>query len=150
MAVRLRAVRRAVSRSGQMTVEFVVMFSAALAIALIAVNATLFFSECAVFDRAFRNAVCTYAASPAAGQSVGESCVLVSAAVEEACDADNLSVFVEASGTAGSIVEFRGSLRFAPTLFGAGSLSGAFGVSFPELSHEEAISVCVYKPGVIV
>lgn len=138
------------SQSGQMTVEFVVMFPVALVIALVAVNATLFFSECAVFDRAFRSAVCTYAVSPAAGQSVGESCALVSAAVEEACAADNLSVSVETSGTEGSIVEFRGVLRFAPTLFGAGPLSGAFGVSFPELSHQEAISVCAYKPGVIV
>lgn len=150
MAVKGAGRGRAASRNGQMTVEFVVMFPAALAIALIAVNATLFFSECAVFDRTFRNAVCTYAVSPAAGQSLGESCALVSAAVEEACDADNLSVSVEASGTEGSVVEFRGVLRFAPTLFGAGPLSGAFGVSFPELTHREAISVCVYKPGVIV
>lgn len=133
-----------------MAVEFVVMFPAALAIALVAVNATLFFSECAVFDRAFRNAVCSYAASPAYGQTVEGSCALVSAAVEGACDADNLGVAVRASGTEGSVVEFTGELRFEPTLFGAGPLSGAFGVSFPALTHQETLSVCVYRPGVIV
>lgn len=51
--------------SGQMTVEFVVAFPAMMAIALIAVNAVLFFSDCASFDRLFRNSVCAYAASPA-------------------------------------------------------------------------------------
>lgn len=48
---------------GQMTIEFVVAFPAALIIGLIVINALLFFSECASFDRSFRSLVCTYAPS---------------------------------------------------------------------------------------
>ena len=47
--------------SGQMTIEFVVAFPAMIAVAFVAINAVLFFSDCASFDRVFRNAVCTYA-----------------------------------------------------------------------------------------
>ena len=52
---------------GQMTVEFMVAFPCMIIVALIATNALLFFSECASFDRAFRQSVCTYAASPGHG-----------------------------------------------------------------------------------
>ena len=40
---------------GQMTVELAVVFPALLAVAVIAVNALLFFSECAAFDRVARD-----------------------------------------------------------------------------------------------
>ena len=43
--------------SGQMTIEFVVAFPAMIAVAFVAINAVLFFSDCASFDRVFRNAV---------------------------------------------------------------------------------------------
>ncbi len=135
---------------GQMTVEFVAMFPVMLLIALIAVNATLFLSECAAFDRVFRNAVCTYAASPAYGQGADQSCALVEEALREQFDADNLSVQVSSSGSEGGIVAFAGRLSFEPTLFGMGALHGAFGVSFPALNHEEKISVSAYKPGVVI
>lgn len=59
--------------SGQMTIEFVVAFPAMIAVAFVAINAVLFFSDCASFDRVFRNAACTYAASPAYEQGTGES-----------------------------------------------------------------------------
>lgn len=47
---------------GQMTVELAVVFPALLAVAVIAVNALLFFSECAAFDRVAREAVRLHAA----------------------------------------------------------------------------------------
>ncbi len=135
--------------AGQMTVEFVVLFPAMLLVALTAVNAVLFLSDCAAFDRVFRNAVCTYAASPAYGQGIEQSSALVQAALEEEFDAENLSVSVSSSGAEGGIVSFSGKLSFEPTLFGQGRLSGAFGVSFPALSHESSMSVSAYKPGVV-
>ncbi len=134
---------------GQMTVEFVVLFPAMLLVALTAVNAVLFLSDCAAFDRVFRNAVCTYAASPAYGQGPDQSSALVQAALEEQFAADNLGVQVSSSGTEGGIVSFSGRLSFEPTLFGKGRLEGAFGVSFPALSHESKLSVSAYKPGVV-
>ncbi len=143
--------RHGMSRlSGQMTVEFVAMFPVMIVIALIAVNATLFLSECSAFDRVFRNAVCTYAASPAYGQDAGQSCALVESALREQFSAENLTVQVSSSGTEGGIVTFNGKLSFEPTLFGMGALHGAFGVSFPALTHEGKFSVSAYKPGVVV
>lgn len=138
------------AKKGQMTVEFVAMFPVAIVVGLIAVNAVLFFSECASFDRVFRSSVCALAASPSYGQGVDESCARVQAELSETFDADHLEVAVASSGTAGSTVTFTGTLLFSPTLFGHGSLTGAFGVSFPSLVHEESIAVDVYKPGVIL
>ena len=80
--------------SGQMTVEFVVAFPAMMAIALIAVNAVLFFSDCASFDRLFRNSVCAYAASPAYEQGVEQSCSLVETALNDGMGRDNLQIAV--------------------------------------------------------
>ena len=75
---------------GQMTIEFVVAFPAMIAVAFVAINAVLFFSDCASFDRVFRNAVCTYAASPAYEQGTGESCELIQSQLEESLSRDNL------------------------------------------------------------
>lgn len=136
--------------SGQMTIEFVVMFPVAIIIALVAVNAVLFFSECAAFDRAFSGAVNTYAVSPAYEQGTDQSCALVRSELESAFAADNLSVEVASSGQNGGVVQFSGVLSFQPTLFASGTLGGAFGVSFPSLRHEVKLGVSAYKPGVIL
>lgn len=139
-----------IARSGQMTVEFVAMFPVALVIALTAVNAMLFFSECASFDREFRSAVCTQAVSPKYGQSVEQSCAIIEGQLAETYSEEHLAVTVSSEGTAGTTVKFTGELAFSPTLFGKGALTGVFGVSFPSLRHATSISVDVYKPGVIL
>ncbi len=135
---------------GQMTIELMAMLPAALVVALVAVNGALFFSECAAFDRTFRSAVNTFAVSPAAGQGVSESCALIQGAVGALHASDHVDVSVSSSGIEGGVVTFTGTLAFHPTLFGAGPLTGAFGVSFPALSHRAEISVAVYRPGVII
>ena len=84
-----------------MTVEFVVAFPAMLAIAFVAVNAILFFSDCAAFDRVFRNAVCTYAASPAYEQGTAENCALIEAQLSDSLSRENLSYQVSSSGVEG-------------------------------------------------
>ena len=71
---------------GQMTVELAVVFPALLAVAVIAVNALLFFSECAAFDRVAREAVRVHTASPAYGQGLEQSCAQVAKTVEQAFD----------------------------------------------------------------
>ena len=68
---------------GQMTIEFVVAFPAALIIGLILVNALMFFSECASFDRSFRALVCTYAPSPSYEQEIGQTCALISESLKK-------------------------------------------------------------------
>ena len=136
--------------SGQMTVEFVIAFPVIILISLIVVNVILFFSDCSSFNRLFRSSVCTYAASPAYGQEIGQSCTLIEGDLNEAMKRDNLQIEISSTGLNEGTATFVGIIRFQPTLFGKGSLSGAFGVSFPALSHEEKISVCVYKPGMVV
>lgn len=136
--------------SGQMTVEFVVAFPVMIVIALVAVNAVLFFSDCASFDRLFRSSVCTYATSPAYGQGTEQSCSLVEQNLNESMGRDNLRIKVDSMGSGEGTVTYTGTMHFQPTLFGKGNLSGVFGLSFPSLSHEERIAVCVYKPGLVV
>lgn len=134
---------------GQMTIEFVVAFPAMIAVAFVAINAVLFFSDCASFDRVFRNAVCTYAASPAYEQGTGESCGLIQSQLEESLSRDNLRFQVSSSGVEGGMVTFSAQMYFEPTLFGKGPLSGVFGFSFPPLSYGSQISVSAYKPGLV-
>lgn len=94
--------------------------------------------------------MCTYAPSPAYEQDVAQSCAQVSSALQSEFDSENVGIEVSSSGASGGLVEFRGVLHFSPTLFGKGSLSGVFGVSFPPLTHQESIVVDVYKPGVFL
>ncbi len=135
---------------GQMTVEFVVCFPVMLVVALIAINALLFFGECASFDRTFRDASCAYVTSPGFGQTIDNSCAKIKSSVEGACNTDYVEVEVSSSGVEGGLVTLTGTLSFAPTLFGAGSIHSVFGVSFPRMTHQSQIVVDCYKPGVVI
>ena len=118
--------------------------------AVVAVNALLFFSECGAFDNAFRDAVRVHAASPAYGQGAEQSRAQVHATLSEAFDKPFEQVSVAVRGTEGGHVEFEGTLELAPTLFGLGLKQSVFGVSLPSLSHRTAFVVDCYKPGVLV
>lgn len=116
---------------GQMTIEFVVAFPAMIAVAFVAINAVLFFSDCASFDRVFRNAVCTYAASPAYEQGTGESCGLIQSQLEESLSRDNLRFQVSSSGVEGGYGDL-----FCPNVFRAHAFrkGAAFGCLWIQLS----------------
>ncbi len=135
--------------SGQMTVEFVVAFPVILAVAVIAVNALLFFSECAAFDRIAREAVRVHATSPAYGQELEQSRAQVQAAIEESFDRPYVDVSVAVEGMSLGHVTFTATLEFHPTLFGMGLKSQVFGVSLPSLKHAASFAVDVYKPGIV-
>ena len=137
------------SRNGQATVEAAVTLPVLIIVAVIAVNALAFFSECAAFDRAFGNAVRAHAAAPAYGQDVHASCALVQQELSAAFDADTMSVSVTASERFGQTT-FTGTLTYAPTLFGLGMASDVFGVALPSLSHNTSLALSPYKPGVII
>lgn len=135
---------------GQLTVEFVVIFPVALVVALVAVNATLFFSDCAAFDRVFNTAVTNLAVSPEYGHSPAQSCSDIQRVLQEGVKSDCSDMAVTSSGIQGGLVTFQAELSFTPTLFGSGALTGIFGVSFPTLVHKTQMTVEVYKPGVIL
>ena len=125
---------------GQMTVELAVVFPVLLAVAVIAVNALLFFSECAAFDRVAREAVRVHAASPAYGQGLEQSCAQVA----------QTGTRVAVEGTADGHARFTATIEFSPTLFGLGLKSSVFGVALPRLEHAVSLTVDPYKPGMLL
>lgn len=133
-----------------MTVEFAAAFPVLIVVAVVAVNALTFFSECAAFDNAFREAVRISATSPAYGQSAGQSAAAVEEGLRAAFDADNESLRVTASAVSGGHTEFSATLDFEPTLFGMGLRTSVLGVSLPPLSHTATVAVDCYKPGVLL
>lgn len=136
--------------SGQATVELAVAFPVLVIVAVIAVNAVLFFSECAAFDRVARDAVRTHAASPAYGQGVEQSRALVAAAVDAAADRPYLESQVAVEGGGMGHTTFTATLEFSPTLFGLGLKSEVLGVPLPRLRHSVSMTVDAYKPGVLL
>ncbi len=135
---------------GQMTVELAVAFPVLIVVAVIAVNALTFFSECASFDNAFRDAVRVYATSPASGQGIEQSVALVQADLAAAFDAANEEARVSVEGAAGGHTRFTGTLEYAPTLFGLGLRSSVFGIALPPLTYAASIAVDCYKPGALL
>lgn len=133
-----------------MTVEFVVAFPVLIAVAVIAVNAGLFLSECAAFDRAACEAVRVHATSPAFGASADEACMAIGADLAEGFSRDYLATSVESSAKAGGLTTYAMTLEFSPTLFGMGLKSEVLGVSLPKLSHRVEHTVDPYKPGVFL
>lgn len=135
---------------GQMTIELAVAFPVLIVVAVIAVNALTFFSECAAFDNAFRDGVRVYATSPASGQGIEQSVALVQSDLAAAFDAPNEEARVSVEGAAGGHTRFTGTLEYAPTLFGLGLRSSVFGIALPPLTHAASIAVDCYKPGVLL
>ena len=115
-----------------MTVELAAAFPVLIAVAVVAVNALLFFSECGAFDNAFRDAVRVHAASPAYEQGAEQSRAQVHYTYIYYKPFEQVSVAVR--GTEGGHMEFEGTLELAPTLFGLGLKQSVFGVSLPSLS----------------
>lgn len=136
-------------RSGQMTVELAVVFPVVLVIAVIAVNACTFFSECAEFDRASRNAVRVVATSPAYEQTTAESIDRVRSAIESQMGSVCSDCSVSAEQKEG-YVRYVMKMEYSPTLFGMGLRQSVLGVGLPKLQHECALVVNPYKPGMLL
>ncbi|MGN0301810.1 MAG: TadE/TadG family type IV pilus assembly protein [Anaerotardibacter sp.] len=135
--------------SGQMTIEFVVVFPVLIVIALIGTNAILFLSECASFDRVFRQTVCLYGASPGYEQDSSQTIAKISHELQENFSHDFETVSVSSKATSGGLTTYEGQIELTPTLFGSGPLSSVFGVDFPKIKHVSQITIDVYKPGIL-
>ena len=144
------AAGRELGERGQMTVELAVAFPVLLVVALVIVNAAVFFGQGAAFDNLFFDAVRVHAVSPAYGQGAAQSVALVQESMDQAFPEGNVEVAVRADDAGLGHTRFTGTLRFAPTLFGYPFRSEAFGVAFPRLSHSAQIVVDCYKPGVLL
>lgn len=135
---------------GQATVELMLVLPVAIIVAVIAVNALLFISDCAQFDRVSRQAVRTCVSSPSYHVGVWEACGQVQTVLDESFSAEHLSSSVSASDVAGGHTRVTASLEFQPTLFGMGFRDGILGVPLPPLRHEVSLVVDRYRPGVLV
>lgn len=136
--------------SGQMTVELAVAFPVLIVVGVIAVNALVFFSECAVFDRVASEAIRVHATAPAYRQGTGQTCALIEQEIRSSFDAPNLDVAVSHAAAGFDFDAYTATLSFAPTLFGMGMRSEVFGVPLPQLTHSTEYVVDTYKAGVIV
>lgn len=145
-----RCRRAGCDERAQMTVELCALLPVAIIVAVIAVNAMTFFSECAEFDRVSRNAVRVHAASPSYGEGSSEASALVAAALDEAFSAENLSCEVSVSSGHQGFSTYEMTLSFSPTLFGMGIRSEVLGVAIPPLKHVSTLTVHPYRPGMLL
>ena len=140
---------RTCDERGQMTVELAAAFPVLIIVAVIAVNALAFFSECAAFDHVFRDALRVHVTSPAAAQGIAPSSALLQPALSAAFDAENEAVRVSAEAVSGGHTRSTGTLAYMPTLFGLGLRSTAFGIPLPPPPHAVTIAPACYPPGML-
>lgn len=148
MEVREALRRLSKQRQGQMTVELMAVLPVVLAVAVIAVNALLFFGDCATFDRLARNAVRVYATSPTYGVHGGQSQASIAQYLDGSFDAPYQQVSVRREEIGGGLARYVATLDYAPNLFGMGLRDSVLGVQLPHLRHSTSLVVDTYKPGV--
>lgn len=134
------AIGKLCDRRGQMTVELCVVLPAVIVIAAIAFNALAFFSQCAEFDRSFRNAVRIWAVAPPTSMDFHTAMEQVVCQVEMA-QGDTTMTTVSYEVGADAMATVTGTLEYAPTLFGLRTRSEIFGVPLPSLTHTAQIVV---------
>lgn len=137
------------NEEGQSTVELAVMFPVILIIAVIAVNALTFFSECSSFDRSFKQIVSCIGPNPGYGKDTGNTKAIIENELNQRFDNEFLDFDVSVENVNGGFQKFRGVIKMFPTLFGMGLRSEILGVPLPSLNHEQVIVIETYKPGVI-
>lgn len=137
------AVRRT-GEEGQMTVELCIVFPVVIVVAVIAVNALLFFGDCAALDRAGRNAVRVLASSPATTDDPATIAARIEAAVRAEMGTDAVQCTVQ-RGREGTEC-FALTYSFSPTLFGLGLRDQIWGVPLPRLTHTTELVVDSFSP----
>ncbi len=135
---------------GQMTVEMAVAFPILIIVAVIAVNALVFVSECASFDRVFSEAVRVHASARAYGQSETGAIGEIRSDIERSFSEDNLAVDIQVENAGTGCRKYTATLQYAPTLFGLGLRDSVFGVALPCVSHSASYVIDPCKPGVFL
>ncbi len=135
-------------QAGQGTVELAAVLPAVVVVAIIALNACTFFSECAAFDREFRQAVRVHATSPSYNENTSEIVARLQQYLSEQHNKDNENIDVWVAGEADGCVRYAARMQYFATLFGAELKKQVFGVSMPSMSHEVQMYVDPYNPSV--
>ena len=129
--------------SGQMTVEFAVVFPVLLMVGFISVNAFVFLGDCAAFDIVARDAIRLQADD---GQHEAQGCVEICARIEKGLSMEHEAVSVTSERTAAGHIRYVARTAFSPPF-----LKGVrvFGVAVTPLEHEVVYVVSPYREGVI-
>lgn len=130
---------------GQSTVEMALVLPAMMAAAIIAYNALMFFGNCAVFDRAVRDAVRVYASSePSMVSTSAELQVLraVQAVVDESC-----TVRVTSSATSRGFTRYAATLTYVPSVFGREMRGDIFGIALARPTHTCFFTIDTFVTG---
>lgn len=136
--------------SGQMSIEFIVMFPVMLMIALVAFNSALFLSECAAFDRIFRESVCVLAPSPESDETAGQICARLENELSSFSQKTYLSCSVSRNDHGDGLATYAATLSFTPTIFGAYPIHPVFDLSLSPIEHTIQMTVDIYRPGVFL
>lgn len=160
-APRARAALRPREEVAQATVEMAIVAPVLIVLALIVYNIMLFAGAVARFDRVAPDIVLAHAVSPE-GEGTGglsDTSERVRAALDKAMEGYDLEIeVVSESGadTQGSMLSLAGTLmtytctmRFAPWPSGL-SIAGVSLGAPAFLTHERAVTIDPWKPGVVV
>lgn len=134
---------RAKEESGQMTVEFAVVFPVMVIAAFIALQGMAFAGDCAAFDIVARDAIRRQADDGYEGAlGAGE----VGVSIEEALALDHVEVEVTCEKNLLGHVRYEARMLYTPPLLEGVSV---FGASVPRLTHEVSLTVSPYRKGVV-
>lgn len=130
---------------GQSTVELALALPAMMIAAVIAYNALVFFGNCAIFDRAVKDAVRVYASS---GQTMvsGSARAQVCAAVQSQVD-DSCSVQVSSGVVSGGLTRYTATLTYTPGIFGRELGGKVFGVGLAKPTHTCTFTIDTFVTG---
>ena len=131
--------------SGQMTVEFAVVFPVLLAVGFIAANGYVFLGDCAAFDMVARDAIRMQADD--GGGDMAQCAADVRARIEEGISMEHERVSVLCERTEAGHMKYTAKTSFSPPF-----LRGVrvFGVEAPRLMHELTFTVSPYRAGVAI
>lgn len=130
---------------GQSTVEMALVLPAMLVAAVIAYNALMFFGNCAVFDRAVRDAVRVYASSEPSMISASAE-MQVTRAVQAELD-DSCTVRVTSSATSRGFTRYTATLTYTPSVFGRAMRGDVFGVALAKPTHTCSFTIDTFVTG---
>ena len=136
--------------SGQAVVELVIALPIMLTIALIGINAGLFFEKCASFDWMFSQTARVCAAAPCNKETQSALCSNIEQKLNNYYQDAGVSVQVSASADAQGCTIYTATMEMEPTFFGFSFNNGILCATFPPLRHQTSLALSVYKPGVLV
>lgn len=133
---------------GQGTVELAIVFPVVLIVAFICINALMFISECAKYDRLYKIEISSISISPGSGQDIVAVKNKIKEKIQSQFNSGYEEVDIACSQVEGGFWLFDSEFTFYPNIFGRSIRGDIFGISLFNLKHKSKMIVDSYKPGV--